>query len=109
MDYSILYLKTDVCHLVDVFQKYSNFAYKTYELDPRYSYTLPGFSWQAMLKMPKIELDLISDQDMYLLLMDSIQGGICQVNKKYSKADNKYTKNQYNEWENKKIKNKKFK
>ena len=46
---------------------------------------------------------------MYLLLMDSIQGGICQVNKKYSKTDNKYTENQYNEWENKKIKNKKFK
>ena len=41
---------------------------------------------------------------MYLFLMDSIRGGITQVNKKYSKADNKYTKNQYNEWENKKLK-----
>ena len=61
-----------------------------------------------MLKMTKIELDLISDQDMYLFLMDSIRGGITQVNIKYSKADNKYTRNQYNEWENKKIK-KKFK
>ena len=66
MDYSISYLRTDVCHLADVFQKFSSFAYKTYELDPRYSYTLPGFSRQAMLKMTKIELDLISDQDMYL-------------------------------------------
>ena len=108
MDYSILYLKTDVCHLADVFQKFSNFAYKTYGLDLRYSYAFPGFSWQAMLKMTKIELDLISDQDMYLFLMDAIRGGITQVNKKYSKADNKYTRNQYNEWENKKIK-KKFK
>ena len=95
MDYSILYLKTDVCHLADVFQKFSNFAYETYGLDCRYSYTLPGFSWQAMLKMTKIELDLISDQDMYLYLMDSIRGGICQVNKKYSKSDNKYTRNQH--------------
>ena len=108
MDYSILYLKTDVCHLADIFQKFSNFAYELYGLDCRYSYTLPGFSWQCMLKMTKIELDLISDQDMYLFLMDSIRGGITQVNKKYSKADNKYTRNQYNEWENKKIK-KKFK
>ena len=58
--------------------------------------------------MTEIELDLISDQDMYLFLMDSIRGGICQVNKNYLKADNKYTRNQYNEWENKKIK-KKFK
>ena len=57
MDYSILYLKTDVCHLADVFQKFSNFAYKTYGLDCRYSYTLPGYSWQCMLKMTKIELD----------------------------------------------------
>ena len=61
-----------------------------------------------MLKMTKIELDLISDQDMYLFLMDSIRGGICQVNKKYSKADNKYTRNQHNEWKNSKIM-KKFK
>ena len=56
-----------------------------------------------MFKMTKIELDLISDQDMYLFLMDSIRGGICQVNKKYSKADNKYTRNQHNEWKNKKL------
>ena len=108
MDYSILYLKTDVCHLADVFQKFSNFAYETYGLDCRYSYTLPGFSWQCMLKMTKIELDLISDQDMYLFLIDSICGGICQVNRKFSKAVNKYTRNQLDEWKNKKIE-KKFK
>ena len=38
-----------------------------------------------MLKMTKIELDLISDQDMYLFLMNSIRGGICQVNKNIQK------------------------
>ena len=108
MDYSILYLKTDVRHLSDFFRKFSNFAYETYGLDCRYSYTLPGYSWQCMLKMTKIELDLISNQDMYLFLMDSIRGGITQVNKKYSKADNKYTRIQHDKWENKKIK-KKFK
>ena len=45
---------------------------------------------------------------MYLLSMDNIKGGVTQINKKYSKADNKYTRNQYNEWKNKKTK-KKFK
>ena len=103
MDYSILILKTDIYHLSDVFQKFSNFAYGTYGLDPRYSYTLTGFSWQAMLKMTKIELDLISNQDIYWFLMDSIRGGICQVNKKFSKADNKYTRIQHNEWNDKKL------
>ena len=90
LDYSILYLKTDLCHLSDIFQKFSNFAYETYKLDPRHSYTLPGFSWQAMLKLTKIELELITDPDMYLFLMDSIKGGISVCNKKHIIADNKY-------------------
>ena len=90
LDYSILYLKTDICHLSDVFQKFSKFAYETYELDPRHSYTLPGFSWQSMLKMTKIKLELISDPDMYLFLMDTIRGGISVCNKKHVIADNKY-------------------
>ena len=104
LDYSILYLKTDVCHLADFFQKFSKFAYETYGLDCRYSYTLPGYSWQCMLKTIKIELDLISDQDMYLFLMDSIRGGICEIGKTYSRADDKYTRNQHDEWNDKKIK-----
>ena len=90
LDYSILYLKTDICHLSDVFQKFSNFADEIYELDPRHSYTLPGFSWESMLKMTKIELELISDPDMYLFLMDTIRGGISVCNKKHAIADNKY-------------------
>ena len=65
-------MKTDLCHISDVFQKFSNFAYETYEIDPTHSYTLQGVSWQSMLKMTKIELELISDPDMYLFLMDTI-------------------------------------
>ena len=90
LDYSILYLKTDLCYTSDVFQKFSNFAYEAYKLDPRNSYTLPGFSWQAMLNFTKIELELISDPDMYLFLMDTIRGGISVCNKKHVIADNKY-------------------
>ena len=83
-------MKTDICHLSDIFQKFSYFSYETYELDPRHSYTLPGFSWQAMLKLTKIELELITDPDMYLFLMDTIRGGISVCNKKHVIADNKY-------------------
>ena len=44
-----------------------------------------------MLKMTKIELELISDPDMYLFLMDTIRGGNQSVcNKKHIIADNKY-------------------
>ena len=40
--------------------------------------------------MTKIELELISDPDMYLFLMDTIRGGISVCNKKHVIADNKY-------------------
>ena len=43
-----------------------------------------------MLKLTKIELELISDPDMYLFLMDTIRGGISVCNKKHVISDNKY-------------------
>ena len=39
-----------------------------YELDLCHYFSSPGFSWDAMLKMTKIELDLISDIDMYVFI-----------------------------------------
>ena len=91
LNHSILYLETDICHLADIFQKFSNFACETYELDCRHSFTLPGYSWECMLKMTKIELELILDSDKYLFLMDTIRGGITVCNKKYLKSNNIYT------------------
>ena len=43
-----------------------------------------------MLKLTKIELELISDPDMYLFLMNTIRGGISVCNKKHVIVDNKY-------------------
>ena len=101
-----MYLKTNICHLSDVFQKFSNFAYKTYNLDPRHSYTLPGFSWVSMLKTTKFELELTSNSDIYLYLMEAIRGGICVVNKKFVKADNIYTRKVNDVSSDKKVKKK---
>ena len=53
--------------------------------------------------MTKIELELISNSDMYLYLMDCIRGGICQVNKEFVKADNIYTRKVQDESSNKKV------
>ena len=49
-----------------------------------------------MLKMTKIELELISDSDIYLFLMDTIRGGMTVCNKKFVKADNIYTRKKEN-------------
>ena len=90
-DYHDLYLKTNVSLLADVFEKYVNTCLDYYGLDPCDYFSSPGLSWDAMLKMTKIELDLISDFDMHLFIAKGMRGGTCYIAKRYSKAINKYT------------------
>ena len=61
-----------------------------YGLDPCHYFSSPGLSWDAMLKMTKIELDLISDNDMHLFIEKRMRGGISNIAKRYSKTNNKY-------------------
>ena len=49
---------------------------KYYELDPCHSFSSPGLSWDAMLKMTGIELEKISDIDKYLFTEKGTRGGI---------------------------------
>ena len=45
-----------------------------------------------MLKMAEIELELISDNDMYVFIEKGMREGISYIAKRYSKANNKYLK-----------------
>jgi len=49
-EYSDLYLKTDVLLLADIFENFRDSWVSNYGLDPAYYYTLPDFTWDAMLK-----------------------------------------------------------
>ena len=89
-DYHDLYLKTDVLFLADVMTEFRKTCNKAYGLDALHYYTSPGLGWDAMLKFTGIELDLISDQDMYLMIEKGIRGGVSSIMKRYSKANHKY-------------------
>ena len=55
--------------------------------------TSPGLSWDAMLKITKINLDLISDIDMQLFIEKGLRGGISYIAHRHGKANNKYMQN----------------
>ena len=66
-DYHDLYLKCYVLLLFDVFEKLRNNSLKNFGLCPNYYLSVPGLSWDAMLKLTKIQLGLIRDPDIYSL------------------------------------------
>ena len=83
-------LKQDVLQLADVFEKFISSSFKNYNLDQCHYFSAPGLSWDAILKMTKVELEKISNADMRLFIEKGMRGGISYVAKRYSKANNKY-------------------
>jgi hypothetical protein len=89
-DYHNIHLKTDVLLLADVMENFRKVCKTNYGLDPMWHYTAPGLAWDAALKLTKVELELISDPDMYLFIEKGIRGGISTITKRHTKANNKY-------------------
>ena len=77
-EYHDLYLKSDILLLTDVFENFRKTCLKFYKLDACHYFT-----WDTMLKMTKIKLDLISDVDMYQFVEKGMRGGISYISKRY--------------------------
>ena len=67
-DYHELYLKCDALMLADVFEKFRNSSLKSCGLYLSHYFSAPALSFDAILNVKKVKLELIADADMYLFL-----------------------------------------
>lgn len=68
LEYTNLYLKTDILLLADIFENFRESSVNLYGLDPARYYTTPGLSWDAMLKSTRVRLEVLTDIDMLLFV-----------------------------------------
>ena len=90
--YHDLYLKSDILLLADVFENFRRTCLEYYKLDPCHYFTSPGLSWDAMLKMTDIKLELMTNIDMFQFIEKGLRGGISYIANRYGKANNIYMK-----------------
>ena len=91
-EYHDLYLKSDILLLADVFENFRKTCLQYYKLDPCHYLTSPGLSWDAMLKMTGIKLELMTDIDMFQFIEKGMRGGTSYIANRYGEANNKYMK-----------------
>ena len=91
-EYHDLYLKSDILLLADVFENFRKTCLQYYKLDPCHYFTSPGLSWDAMLKMTKMQLELMTDIDMFQFIEKGMRGGTSYIANRYGEANNRYMK-----------------
>ncbi|XP_071578598.1 uncharacterized protein [Temnothorax nylanderi] len=65
-------------------------AISNYGLDPAYYYTLPGYTWDAMLRYSGVRFELLTDIDMAMFVERGIRGGLSQCSLRYARANNRH-------------------
>jgi len=75
-EYHDFYVKTDVLLLADCFEAFRQAMLRAHGLDCLHFPFFPSLSFQMTLKMTQVELDLITDPDMFLMIESGIRGGL---------------------------------
>ena len=73
--YHGLSLKSNVILMADVLENFRKTCLLYYKLDPCHNFTSSGLSWDVMLKMTNIKLELMSNVDMSQFIEKGMRGG----------------------------------
>jgi hypothetical protein len=87
--YPDLCLTTDTL-LSDVFENFRDVSMTNYRLDPAHYLTTPSLTWDACYKYTNVELELITDLEIFLFFESAMRGGISVISNRYARVNNPY-------------------
>ena len=97
IDYHLLYLKTDVCLLADIYEANRNLCIATYGLDPVYYLSSSQFTLDAFLRSSGTKLECLPDLKMFELFERAKRGGISCITRRFAQANNTFMGDTYDE------------
>ena len=86
-EYTILYNHTDTLLLAEIMMVYRKVIQDNFQMDINHFLGIPGLSFNLMLKISKVKLELISDPEMSDFFRKSIRGGMSFIATRNAKSD----------------------
>lgn len=89
-DFLLIYNLSDVTLLLDCILQFRNMVHSKFHVDIFYYYGIPSLTFSSWLKYCRIELDMLTDYNIYLYFED-VCGGISLIPNRYFEAKNRFT------------------
>ena len=86
-EYTILYNHTDTLILAEIMMVYRKIIQKHFQMDINHFLGIPGLSFNIMLKISKVKLELISNPEICNFFRKSIRGGMSFIATRRAKSD----------------------
>lgn len=85
-DYMETYCMCDTLILAEVFEQFRNESLINFCMDPSHFISLPGFAYNAFLKQTRVNLEYITDPDVFELLTSNLRGGHSFCSQRYEES-----------------------
>ena len=86
-EYTLLYNHTDTLILAEIMMLYRKIIQDHFQMDINHFLGIPGLSFNIMLKISRIKLELISDPEINNFSRKSIRGGMSFIATRKAKSD----------------------
>ena len=85
-DYMETYCMGDTLILAEVFEEFRKESMDNFSMDPCHFISLPGFAYNAFLKQTEVNLEYITDPEIFEMLSSNLPGGHSFCSQRYEES-----------------------